>query len=264
MSDLNSLRSDLIEEQNSLDEVMRSLDSHQWSVDTASPGWNVSDQIAHLTYFDGTAALAVTNPDGFATAMKELFQAATTPGIDEFTLGAFRSLSIDERLDAWRQNRSQLAEAALTLSNDVRVAWYGPSMGAKSFLTARLMEVWAHGTDVIDAVGARRTNTDRIAHIVQLGFITRSWSYSVRGMSVPDVAVRLELTAPSGAIWKYGPDDATESVTGSAEDFCLVVTQRRNVDDTKLRASEVARDWLIRAQAFAGGPTEPPAAKGAP
>jgi hypothetical protein len=53
-------------------------------------------------------------------------------------------------------------------------------------------------------------------------------------------------------------------VRGPAEDFCLVVTQRRHVDDTALRvAGDVARDWLEKAQAFAGPPTDGPAPRGA-
>jgi uncharacterized protein (TIGR03084 family) len=263
MSELHSLRSDLIEEQQALDSIVSQLSDEEWSRATPSPGWNVGDQIAHLTYFDGTAALAVTEPEAFSAGMKDLFDAAMSTGVDEFTLGTFRTMHREQRLEAWRLNRSRLAAAALDLSENVRVPWYGPSMGAKSFLTARLMEVWAHGTDIIDAVGATRKNTDRLRHIVQLGFITRGWSYSVRSLNVPNELVRLELTSPSGAIWNFGPTDARESVIGSAEDFCLVVTQRRNVHDTALIATPVAMDWLIRAQAFAGAPTEPPVARGA-
>jgi hypothetical protein len=61
-------------------------------------------------------------------------------------------------------------------------------------------------------------------------------------------------------VWSYGPDDATDVVTGPALDFCLVVTQRRHVDDTALRVTGgPARDWLEKAQAFAGRPTDGPA-----
>jgi uncharacterized protein (TIGR03084 family) len=129
-------------------------------------------------------------------------------------------------------------------------------MGAKSFLTARLMEVWAHGQDVCDTVGAEREATDRLRHIAQLGVITRGWSYIVRGEQAPDTPVRVALTAPSGNEWTWGDPDATDSVTGAAEEFCLVVTQRRHIDDTGLVVSgDVARDWMNKAQAFAGGPT---------
>ena len=48
-------------------------------------------------------------------------------------------------------------------------------------------------------------------------------------------------------------------VRGTAEDFCLVVTQRRHVDDTSLAISgEAARVWMVRAQVFAGPPTAGP------
>jgi uncharacterized protein (TIGR03084 family) len=168
-------------------------------------------------------------------------------------------------LDAWRDNRRSLARAAATLDDSARVEWYGPSMSAKSFLTARLMEVWAHGQDVVDAVHeagmvASRPPTDRLRHIAQLGVITRGWSYVNRGMEVPAGDVRVELQAPSGETWTWGPDDGPDAVRGPAEDFCLVVTQRRHPHDTRLEVvGDVARDWLVHAQAFAGAPTDGPA-----
>jgi uncharacterized protein (TIGR03084 family) len=146
------------------------------------------------------------------------------------------------------------------LDDDTRVEWYGPSMGAKSFLTARLMETWAHGQDVCDAVGATRAPSDRVRHIAQLGVITRGWSYVVRGETAPDVPVRVELTAPSGALWAWGADDTGEQIAGRAIDFALVVTQRRHVDDTDLAVDgDAALDWMRKAQAFAGTPTTGPA-----
>ena len=93
---------------------------------------------------------------------------------------------------------------------------------------------------------------------IQLGFITRGWAYQSRGLAVPEAAVRLELDAPGGEHWQFGPEDATENVTGDAVDFCLVVTQRRHLDDTELTATPLAREWLLIAQAFAGPPTEGP------
>ena len=131
-------------------------------------------------------------------------------------------------------------------------------MSAKSFLTARLMETWAHGTDIVDTLGATRPATDRLRHVAQLGYLTRAWSYGVRGDEVPVGEIRVELRGPSGGLWTWGPDDADEKVTGSAEEFCLVVTQRRHVDDTSLQYGPLGRDWLLRAQAYAGGPSNGP------
>jgi len=180
---------------------------------------------------------------------------------DNATLGEYRSMTGAELLSAWRSNRQALAAASATLANDTRVEWYGPSMGSKSFLTARLMEAWAHGQHVADALGAERPTTDRLRHIAQLGFITRAWTYINRKADMPEGDVHVALVAPSGEAWTWGPEDATSTVTGKAEDFCLVVTQCRNVADTDLQVTgEPAIDWMSKAQAFAGGVTDGPAA----
>lgn len=263
--DVADVRADLIAEQQALDDVVSALDDQAWSTPTPSPRWSVADQIGHLTYFDGTAALAITDPDQFTTRVTEMVGAMTADpeANDRATLAAYRAMSSRELLEAWRTGRARLAAAAAGLTNDDRVIWYGPSMGSKSFLTARLMEAWAHGQDIVDAVGADREPTDRLRHIAQLGFITRGWTYANRGREAPSVPVRVEFTAPSGEIWTFGPDDAEQSVVGTAQDFCLVTTQRRHIDDTGLVVrGDAAREWMEFAQLFAGPPTDGPPAAG--
>lgn len=260
MSGIAELIADLEAEQLQLDEIVAGLSAGQWDYPTPSPGWTVTDQLGHLCYFDGAAVVAITDPDAFADMVRDLLDAgqAGASGVDDLTLGPFRVLDPPGRLEAWRHNRRVLASAAAGLGERDRVAWYGPSMGAKSFLTARLMEVWAHGTDVCDAIGTHRPATDRLRHIAHLGYVTRGWSYANRGLDPPSGGVRVELTAPSGALWTWG-DAGDDSVRGRAEDFCLVVTQRRHVDDTDLEmAGPDAVDWMHKAQAFAGPPTDGP------
>ena len=262
--DLADLLEDLLDEQASLDEVVAPLEDRDWDLPTPSPRWSVTDQIGHLCYFDRAAALAVRDPGAFSTEARQLMEASLvseTSG-DDFTLGEFRRLAPAERLERWRQGRAELAEAAGTLGERDRVGWYGPSMGAKSFVTARLMEAWAHGTDVCDAVGAHRRPTHRLRHVAQLGCITRAWTYLNRGEPAPEGDVRVQLTAPSGETWAWGDADAAgdNAVTGPALDFCLVVTQRRHVADTALEVTgEHTADWLSKAQAYAGPPTDGPA-----
>ena len=258
---VHDVATDLAAEQHALDDIVSGLDDARWSTDTPSQGWTVADQVAHLTYFDGAAATAITDPEAFRASIGDLMDVAGGGGdaVDDLTLGAFRTLAPTALLDVWRSGRARLADAAATLADDDRVAWYGPSMGSRSFLTARLMEAWAHGQDIVDAVGGDRPPTDRLRHIAQLGVITRAWSYANRRMEAPAGEVHVALEAPSGEVWTWGPDDAADTVHGPAEDFCLVVTQRRHLDDTGLKVNgDVARDWLVRAQAFAGPPTDGP------
>jgi uncharacterized protein (TIGR03084 family) len=256
MTDVHQVAADLQAEQDALDVIVASLSEAQWLLATPSPGWTVADQIGHLTYYDRAAATAIEDPPGFKESVAELL---SDPGrIDDLTL--HRHLSPPDLLDTWRGTRRRLARAAASLDEGRRVDWYGPSMGTKSFLTARLMECWAHGQDIVDAVGAQTPVTDRLRHIAQLGFITRGWSYVNRGLERPAGDVRVELVGPSRDVWRFGADDAVDVVRGPAEDFCLVVTQRRHVGDTSLEVTgPLARDWLAKAQAFAGPPTDGPA-----
>jgi uncharacterized protein (TIGR03084 family) len=134
-------------------------------------------------------------------------------------------------------------------------------MSAASMATARFMETFAHGQDVYAAAGQRAAPTDRIRHVAHLGVRTRDFAYSVRGEEPPAEEFLVELVAPGGQLHTWGPADAAQSVRGSMDDFCLLVTQRVHRDDTDLVAvGDDADHWLDIAQAFAGpsGPGREP------
>ena len=256
-----SLLDDLAAEHLALDAVVAALAPEQWGLTTPSPGWAVRDQVGHLYYFDGTASLSATDPAAFVAERDALIQSLADPAqLDAHTLGFARGASPDELLAAWRTGRGDLLAALAPLGAKDRLEWYGPPMSAMSFATARLMETWAHGQDVVDAVGADRPASDRLRHIAHLGVRTRGFAYVLRGREVPAGEIRVELTAPSGETWEWGPPEAAAAVTGPALDFCLVVTQRRHPTDTALTITgPLAEDWMAIAQAFAGAPTTGPA-----
>lgn len=252
---------DMRAEHEDLDSLVGPLSPEQWALPTPSPGWTIAHQIAHLTYFDRTAAQAISDPEGFTAHRDELVDSVLSGEIDadSFTLGELLELSPADLLSAWREGREELIRAAEGLGAGDRVEWYGPSMGAASFLTARLMETWAHGQDIADALEVERVPTDRLTHIARLGIITRGWSYSVRGAEVPATPVSVELRLPGGEVLKGGNPEASDRIAGPAEHFCLVVTQRRHVEDTDLEVvGTAAREWMEVAQAFAGGATDGP------
>src|SRR5258705_10717806 len=129
-------------------------------------------------------------------------------------------------------------------------------MAVASSVTARIMETWAHGQDVADALGVTRPLTGRLRHVCDIGIRARPFSYRNRGLEPPDTPLRVELVAPDDSRWEWGPADAADRVTGSALDFALVVTQRRLPADTALPVDGAdARTRIAFAQAFAGNPT---------
>jgi uncharacterized protein (TIGR03084 family) len=159
-----------------------------------------------------------------------------------------------ELLAAWRADRLGLLTLARGVDPSSRVPWYGPSMAARSFITARLMETWAHGQDIVDAVGAERPPTARLKHVAHIGVRARPFSYAINGRELPAGEVYVGLDAPDGDRWEWGASDV-DRVTGPALDFCLAVTQRRHLADTALVVEGPgAQEWMSFAQAFAGDP----------
>ncbi|MFI6037672.1 TIGR03084 family metal-binding protein [Streptomyces sp. NPDC051315] len=244
---------DLQRESEELDALVGELAEEEWALATPAAGWTVAHQIAHLAWTDRAAFLAVTDQEAFAREVEKAL-AAPDRFVDEGAEeGAARPPG--RILADWRTGRQALADALRAAPAGTRFPWYGPPMSAASMATARLMETWAHGQDVADALGVTRVPTDRIRHIAWLGVRTRDFAFGVHGLPVPTDAVRVELTAPSGESWAYGPEDAPQRVTGPALDFCLLVTHRAHRADLALRAHGPDADrWLDIAQAFAGPP----------
>jgi uncharacterized protein (TIGR03084 family) len=222
------------------------------SIETPTPaeGWTIADQLAHLWHFDWRATVAVTEPDRFVAELASELELVPESHRQAHEMGG---VALHR---AWHERSQQMLDAFRAADPAARVPWYGPPMSLKSFVTARLMETWAHGQDIVDALGVTRAGTDRLRHVAFIGVRARPFSYVNRGLEVPDGDVRVELIAPSGEQWVFGESD-TDTVRGSALDFCLVVTQRRHRDDTDLVIDgPLATEWMTIAQAFAGPPTD--------
>jgi uncharacterized protein (TIGR03084 family) len=250
---LSALCDDLAAETVDLVAILAPLEEETWDAPTPAPGWSIRDQVTHLAYFDEASTVAATDPDRFRVG-RQADLADVDAMVDRVT-AAHRDLSGADALAWLTRARAQLIDAVSGLDPGMRVPWYGPDMTLASSVTSRIMETWAHGQDIADALGARRSPTDRLRHVAFLGARAVPNSYRARGLPVPDAAIRMELTGPGGDHWSFGPDDAANVVSGPALDFCLVVTQRRHAADTGLRAEgPVAAEWLAIAQAFAGPP----------
>ncbi len=250
---LDGVLADLGTESAELDDRVAGRGEADWRTPTPAQGWDVATSIAHLAWTDEAAVIAATDPDRWRALLHD---AAGDPEGFVDAVAAAGAADPPERLLArWRAGRSRLSDVLRALPPGHPVPWFGPPMSPTSMATARFMETWAHGLDVADALGVRVTPHDRVRHVVHLGVRTRGFSFAARGLDVPEAEVRVRLEAPSGARWEYGPADATDSVTGPAWDFALLVTQRRHRADLALEArGEVADRWLDVAQAFAGPP----------
>jgi uncharacterized protein (TIGR03084 family) len=250
---MDDLARDLEAETSVLERILDGLTDEQWTWLTPAPGWSVTDQVSHLAHSDEVAVLSATDRAGFEALL------------------ARENESVESRTERWAQEhrhrtptdlkewfarvRAELIAAFRTLDPSMRVPWYGPDMSAAAALTARIMETWAHGRDIADAVGVDWAPTPGLRQVAHLCVRALPNSFRARGRPEPDAPVYVALTAPDGAAWEWGPPDAEDRVTGEAVELCLVATQRRHPDDTRLVAvGPIATEWLTIAQAFAGPP----------
>ena len=252
-ADMNELADDVAAETVVLRELVAGLDEAGWRQPTPAPGWSIADQVSHLAHFDEAAVQSAAAPREFDA---ELARAQAEGGVDPDVIAdRYRAMPPADLLAWFDEARAELLRVFRPLHPSVRLPWFGMHMSAASSLTARLMETWAHGQDVADALGVRREPTARLRHVAHLGVAARPFSFTAWGRPLPDQPVRVELLSPGRDMWLWGPPEAADRVTGSTLDFCLVVTQRRHLDDTSLQvAGPVAAEWMSIAQAFAGPP----------
>jgi uncharacterized protein (TIGR03084 family) len=251
MSTAEPMVADLRAESDDLDALVADLPAVRWAKPTPAPGWTIAHQIAHLLWTDRVALTAVTDEAAFAAVLAEAAKDPT--GFVDTGAEELAALPADRLLADWRQTRTRLHDELLTVADGRKLPWFGPPMSAASMATARLMETWAHGLDVADTLGVKRPATARLRSIAHIGVRTRDFAFAINGLTPPPEPFRVELRAPDATTWLWGHDDAAQRVTGSAEDFCMLVTQRRPLADLDVTA--VGRDaekWLGIAQAFAG------------
>ena len=250
---LNALLDDLAAESADLDARVADLDDAAWRTPTPAAGWDVHDTISHLAATDADALLALQGPDAFS-AVRERVTRYGDGHVDR-VVEQGRGEPPAELLTRWRSGREALQTAVRPLDPSTRIPWFGPAMSPASFVTARLMETWAHGQDVVDALEQDRPATARLRSVAEIGVRARPFSYSAHGLEPPEAPVRVELTGPGGEQWAWGPADAADTIRGPALDFCLLVTQRRAREELALEVEgPAALQWVGIAQAFAGPP----------
>jgi uncharacterized protein (TIGR03084 family) len=257
---------DFLQESQALYALVETLSERDLAQVTAFKDWTINDVIGHLHMWNRAADMSLMDSqafvDWFAGIQKHVSDGSLRHAEREWLQG----LSGRSLLDAWRDGFQEMADHFSKADPSARVKWAGPDMSVRSSVTARLMETWAHGQEIYDALGVVRHNADRIRNIVILGINTYGWTFQVRGERIPDPMPALVLEAPSGEVWHFGDaeDGDTgqegETITGLAEEFCQVVTQVRNIADTALVVTgKNARNWMAKAQCFAGPPEDPPA-----
>jgi uncharacterized protein (TIGR03084 family) len=236
------LLADLADEQATLDGLLARTHPDRWSTPTPARGWDVSDTLWHLVVAEKAAR---------ASLVEDRDPLAEHPG---HAYGPNPRQAPRELLASWRSARAETLDAFAHHDDGQRVPWGGRRMSVRSLATARLMECWAHGLDCFAALEEPAVDTDRLRHVAWLGWRTLAYAFALAGQppTAPLEELRIELQAPSGGTWSFGPEGSQERVTGAAGVWCRVVTHRwRDASPPALCVSgQLAVQAVSVAQAF--------------
>ncbi len=250
---------DFLDESAALFALLAPLAETDFDTPTQFKGWTINNILRHLHVWNIAADLSLRDETAFGAFISAMMAGVRGGKLPEFEAAYLNDLSGHDLKNAWIKRATQIAGAFAAADPKLRVKWVGPEMSALSSITARLMETWAHAQAIYDVLGVERLDTDRIANIVRLGVNTWGFTWKNRRMEPPGPMPFLRLQAPSGVIWQYGEESESGMITGTATEFCQVVTQCRNIVDTVLEVNgEVAHQWMAVAQCFAGPPQDPP------
>jgi uncharacterized protein (TIGR03084 family) len=251
---------DYRDECNALYGLLAALPDDVFAYETLFKNWTINDVLGHLHMSDQAAVLTLDNEDAYANYVGSVAEALSRGvPLTTYTAQWLGGLSGQRLLRRWHELTGEVAQRYAELDSGRRVAWVKARMSARSCISARLMETWAHGQAVYDRLGRVRQEHDRIKSVAVLGLNTFGFTFTNRNIELPAEKPFVRLTAPSGAIWTWNAPDAQSSVEGTAVEFCQVVAQTRNVADTHLVVKgDSALRWMAIAQCFGGPPEEPP------
>ena len=243
--------------------LLLSLNQLDWKAETLFKAWSPEIIVSHLLYFDRMTIYSLNDKDMFNREASFLFQAFSSEknSLERAKLVRDRMAINDQdsMIEAWMKSNHEMTKIFLSVNPEQRCQWFGPDMSARMFMIARYMETWSHAQAIYDLMGQKRTYTDNIEHIVQIGVKTFKWTFRNRKLKVPEIFPHIELRSPSGGKWTYNDPNDEESIKGKASDFCHVVTQNRNIKDTTLEVNgKISEHWMSIAQCFAGDPENPP------
>ena len=227
---------DLEAEQDRLEGILEQLDQMAWLTASGAAGWSIADMVLHLAQIEEQVVASAAGRDevGWDRA----------PGtLDEFIERWVRAerAGPDVVFARWRKARRDAERALRQADPRRRLAWSAAPLRPQALATTRLAEHWAHGLDITGPLGILFPDTERLRHIAWLAHRSLPYAFALAGEEPHDVYC--ELTAHDGSTWRYGPAEATSTITGSAGDFCRVGARRLAPEQSGL---------------VAGGPTEPP------
>ena len=243
---MRDILSDLVAEQQFLDQSLQRIPIKVWDLKTPNKPWTVRDTISHLADFENLGADSINGGD----RIKEWQNSTDLEALKKQAIKEGRAMRPQDVIEWWRGGRAKVVEPLSHMNGEDRIDWIAGDMSARTFATFRLMETWMHGLDIYSTLGLEVEDTPRIRHIAWLGWKTLPYAFKQAGEDYEPV--RVEVIGPGYSRWVFGPEDTDQLIKGSASDWSRIVVRRIKPRDTRLKvtgehakkALAVARAWL--------------------
>jgi uncharacterized protein (TIGR03084 family) len=226
---------DLAAEEERLEGILEGLTQEQWLAGSGAPGWSVADVVLHLAQSEeAVVASATGDGSGYGGALGGGLRTGSVDATMEELVRAERAAP-GVVFDRWRSARREALEALRAADPQRPLPWVTASLKPRTLATTRLTEHWAHGLDVTAPSGTPYPDTDRLRHVAWLAHTTLGYAFTIAGQGPHEVFC--ELTGPDGATWRFGPEGAGSTITGSLGEFCRVGVRRLAPEDSGLVAT---------------------------
>lgn len=227
---MREILSDLVAEQQQLDQFLQRVNVRNWSTNTPAKGWDIRDTVSHLAHLEEYAHNALSEGGSRLGEISEYasFDAFTADGVKRG-----RAMRPQDVIEWWRLGRAKVVDALSRANERDRVPWLYGDMSAKTFATARLAETWAHGLDIHEAAEDDEfEDTDRLRHIIVLAQKMLPWAFEQAGLEYT-TEVRLEGIGQMYAKYASGSEDTDQLIRGPAGEICRVAVQRMAPGDAQ-------------------------------
>ena len=236
---MREILSDLVAEQQFLDQYLQRISLKDWDKPTPAKGWTIRDTISHLADYEELASRVIAGN-------ADLSRYKSAPDLDALRQEAVergRQMRPQDVIEWWRGGRATVVEPLSHMQETDRVEWIQGDMSAKTLATLRLMETWAHGLDIFATIGEEVEDTQRIRHVCFLGWKTLPYAFKAAGEDY--APIRVEVIGPGYVKWIYGSEDAENLIKGSASDFARLSVRRVTRDQTRLKATGDAAERAL-------------------
>ena len=216
--------------------LLDGLDGAAWQRPTPCEGWAVRDVVTHLVQTDQMAVGSATGrfAEVLATLTGGLGAAASVDEGADLMVRRDRDVPADALRQRWSTGSAALVEALAALDPSTRVTWVAGELSARTLATTRLAETWIHAGDVAAALGTSLPATDRLQLIARLAWRTLPYAFARAGRELAG-PVAFDLVGPSGAAWRFVPDESpVTTIRGDAAELCAVAARRRAPAETGL------------------------------